>query len=97
MSYICTTCGCTGSQAVADAMTLSLQKELQNGAYKCCQIAAWADEQWLAWMQAAEEDGQPADGTAKPLEYLDTEAVFVPVRIKNRYEPRWENSPLWPE
>jgi hypothetical protein len=68
MSYICRLCGCTKSQAMADAKTLGLQKELQNGLYSCCQTAAWADEQWLAWVEAALEDGKSADDITRLLE-----------------------------
>lgn len=56
MSYICRNCGCTEDQAKDDARTLDLQRELREGIYNCCQIVAWADEQWLAWMEAAEQD-----------------------------------------
>jgi hypothetical protein len=75
MRYICRTCGYTASQAIADARTLGFQRELQNGVYTCCQIAAWADEQWLAWLEAAEEDGKSADAVTQPLECDDTEIV----------------------
>jgi hypothetical protein len=33
-------CGCTASQALADAKTLGLQQEFQSGIYTCCQMAA---------------------------------------------------------
>jgi hypothetical protein len=75
MHYVCRLCGCTESHAIADARTLGLQKELQNGFYTCCQIAAWADEQWLAWLEAAEEDGKSGDDITRPLEYDETEIV----------------------
>jgi hypothetical protein len=81
MHYVCRLCGCTESQAIADARTLGLQKELQNGLYTCCQIAAWADEQWLAWLEAAEEDGKSADDITRPLEYDETEIV-APIFIR---------------
>jgi hypothetical protein len=81
MSYTCRTCGGTESQAIADARTLGLQRELQNGLYNCCQIAAWADEQWLAWLEAAEEDGKSADAVTQPLEYDDTEVV-APIALR---------------
>ena len=61
MGYICTTCGRTKSQVIADAKTLSFKREFQNGLYTCCQIVVWADEQRLAWLVAAEEDGKWAD------------------------------------
>ena len=81
MSHICRTCGCTESHAIADARTLGLQRELQNGLYTCCQIAAWADEQWLAWLEAAEQDGKSVDAVTEPLEYDDTEVVD-PIAIR---------------
>jgi hypothetical protein len=42
-------CGCTTSHAAADALALGFQEEFETGAYTCCQLVAWADEQWLAW------------------------------------------------
>jgi hypothetical protein len=54
-----------------------LQGELQNGFYSCCQIAAWADEQWLAWLEAAHQDGKSADDVTRPLESDDAQAVVV--------------------
>jgi hypothetical protein len=64
---------------MADARTLGLQRELQNGFYNCCQITAWADEQWLAWLEAADQDGKSADDVTRPLEWDDAEAVVVPI------------------
>ena len=52
----CKNCGCTESQAVADAKTLGLQEEFQRGIYTCCQIAGWAHEQWSAWFEATQQD-----------------------------------------
>ena len=77
MICICRNCGCTESQTIADAGTLGLQRELQDGLYTCCQIAAWADEQWLAWLEAAAEDGKPVDEVTLPLERLDTDFVQI--------------------
>jgi hypothetical protein len=68
MDEICRTCGSTEAQIVDDARTLGLLKELQNGIYTCCQIVVWADEQWLAWVEAAEEDGKAVDDVTRPLE-----------------------------
>jgi hypothetical protein len=65
----------------ADARTLGLQRELQNGVYTCCQIAAWADEQWLVWLEAAEEDAKSADAVTHPLECDDTEVV-TPIEVR---------------
>jgi hypothetical protein len=80
MNEMCRTCGSTESQIVDDARTLGLLKELQRGIYTCCQIVAWADEQWLAWVEAAEEDGKAVDDVTRPLEFADGETVIVPVR-----------------
>jgi hypothetical protein len=87
MDKVCRYCGSRPSQAMGDARTLGLQDELQRGIYTCCQIVSWADEQWLAWAQAAEEDGKTAADLTKPLEYGDEEIVFVPVRKQSRATP----------
>jgi hypothetical protein len=55
----CRLCGCTEADSIADAKTLGLEEELQKGVYTCCQIAAWAHEQWLAWFEATNEDARP--------------------------------------
>jgi hypothetical protein len=89
MSNTCRICGSRESQTIADARTLGLLNELQSGVYTCCQIVAWADEQWLAWAQAAEEDGKWADDVTRPLESAEAETVIIPIRLR-----RWENPPL---
>jgi hypothetical protein len=94
MRDVCRNCGCQESEARADARTLGLQQELQRGTYTCCQIVAWADEQWLAWMEAAEQDGQPVEDVTKPLEAGEAEAALVPVRRPDRHEPPLANSPI---
>ena len=80
MNDICRSCGSTKSQIIDDARTLGLLKELQRGLYTCCQVVAWADEQWLAWVEAAEEDGKAVDAVTSPLEFPDAETVVVLVR-----------------
>lgn len=92
MANKCTKCGRTDFQITADAKTLGLLQEFQSGVYTCCQIVAWADEQWLAWTEAAEQDGRPVDDVTKPLEAGEAEAVFVPVRRPDRHEPPFGNS-----
>jgi hypothetical protein len=57
-----------------------LLKELRSGIYTCCQIVVWADEQWLAWVEAAEEDGKAVDNVTSPFDSADGETVVVPVR-----------------
>jgi hypothetical protein len=81
MTDICRICGSTESQTIADARTLGLLNELQSGMYSCCQIVAWADEQWLAWLEAAEEDGKLVDEVTKPLEPTEGEPVVVRVSL----------------
>jgi hypothetical protein len=67
---------------MADARTLCLEQELRDGIYTCCQIASWADEQWLAWTEAAELDNKPVDEVTKQREDESTERVLVPVRLR---------------
>ncbi len=69
---ICRNCGCTTLQAKADALVLGFQNEFEDGTYTCCQVVAWADEQWLAWSEAAAEDGKPAEEVTKPLEIAES-------------------------
>ncbi len=77
---ICRNCGCSASQAAADAMVLGFQGEFQAGIYSCCQVVAWADEQWLAWTEAAVEDGRSEEEATRPLEIMDCPGV-VPIRF----------------
>jgi hypothetical protein len=67
---LCRRCGCTDSRALADARTLGFQDEFQRRVYTCCQIVGWADEQWLAWVEAAVEDGKSVDDATKLLEIV---------------------------
>jgi len=78
---ICEHCGCTASQAAADALVLGFKEEFQNGVYSCCQVVAWADEQWLAWAEAAAEDGRPEEEVTKPLEIMECPGL-VPIRLR---------------
>ena len=87
MSNICRICGSRESQTIADARALGLLKELQSGTYTCCQIVAWADEQWLAWVQAAEEDGNWEDDVTRPLESAEAETVIIPIHLRRRQDP----------
>jgi hypothetical protein len=81
MSKMCSKCGYTEHRAVKDAKALGLEKELKGGFYTCCQIAQWADEQWLAWLQAAEEDCKRDQDVMQP-ESSDPQVVLVPVRLR---------------
>jgi hypothetical protein len=92
MSNMCSACGYTQSQAIAEARTLGLQEELQSGLYSCCQIADWADKQWLAWLEAPEEDGKPADNVTKLLELGEARAALVRVRLRQPQFP-WYRKP----
>jgi hypothetical protein len=80
---ICRFCGCTESQARADAIVLGLNDEFERGLYSCCQLVAWADEQWLAWTEAASEDGKPLDKVTMPLEIHEAEPEPVLVRVRS--------------
>jgi hypothetical protein len=49
----CQRCECTITEATADALFLGLEKEFETKIYSCCEIVAWAAEQWGAWTEAA--------------------------------------------
>jgi hypothetical protein len=78
----CRNCGSNWAQAAADARTLGFAPEFASGVYSCCRIAQWADEQWLAWVIAAEEDGNVAEDVTRPLEISEpaSELIDVPSR-----------------
>jgi hypothetical protein len=78
---VCRRCGCSEALAAADARAVGFLDEFMAGIYTCCQVAQWADEQWLAWLEAAYQDGKPAEVVTSPLE-LEPEALFVPVRVR---------------
>ncbi|HEX4771182.1 MAG TPA: hypothetical protein VH351_10145 [Bryobacteraceae bacterium] len=88
MADKCTNCGRTASQTIADAKTLGLFEELQSGVYKCCQISEWADEQWLAWFQAIEEDSGRVEDNMLCTKFTERGLVLVPVRF-NRPQVPW--------
>jgi hypothetical protein len=90
---VCRFCGCTESQAMADAMVLGLNDEFERGLYSCCQLVAWADEQWLAWIDAASEDGKPVDKATKPLEINEAEPEPVLVRLRSQCQQGNESPP----
>jgi hypothetical protein len=85
-------CGRFGEQVVADASSLGLLEEFQSGVYTCCQISEWADEQWLAWFQATQEEVERVDDFAARRTYGDAGAVLVPVRFKRPQVP-WYRAP----
>jgi len=78
----CNSCGCTQSQAIADAKTLGLEQEFQSGIYTCCQIAEWTEEQWSAWAQATREDTDYGNDGSASAELDSKEAVLIPVRFR---------------
>ena len=81
-------CECTESQVSVDVKNLGLLREFESGLYSCCQITAWADEQWLAWFEALAQDGKLADdGTTG-----DRDVVFLPVHLRRKQCP-WYRSP----
>jgi len=91
MTKKCTICGRSDSQVIADAKTLGLLQEFQCGIYTCCQISEWADEQWLAWSDAAYEDANQADGPDTPPRANGTGPVLVPVRFRKPQVPWYRN------
>ena len=62
-------------------MRSGLSKEFASGIYTCCQVVQWADEQWLAWLDAAAQDGKMAE-EARPLEISEAAREFVHVRSR---------------
>jgi len=78
----CNHCGCTQSQAMADAKTLGLEQDFQSGIYSCCQVTEWAHEQWTAWVQATQEDAECCNDGSISAELDSGEAVLVPVRFR---------------
>lgn len=80
---LCKGCGCNEAQATADARALGFEDEFQAGIYNCCQVVQWADEQWFAWLEAAEADGKTAEEVTRPLEIGGPETLFVPVYIRH--------------
>lgn len=78
---VCRGCGSTEALAAADARALGMQDEFVAGMYSCCQVVQWADEQWLAWQQAACEDGKDPEEVTNALKF-EADVLFVPVRIR---------------
>jgi hypothetical protein len=79
---MCKFCGCTESEAIADARTIGVEQEFQSGIYTCCQIADWAQEQWLAWVEATEQDAEHAGEVMKEPELDEAQGILVPVRFR---------------
>jgi hypothetical protein len=87
MSRICTVCGYSESGVIADARALGLEEGFRSGSYSCCQIARWADEQWLAWLQAIREDAEAASASNSAVDSVDPEAALVYVRKRRQMSP----------
>jgi hypothetical protein len=83
---ICRHCGCTFSQAEADAAVVGFRDEYLAGEYNCCQVVAWADEQWLAFAEAAAEDGKSEEEATKHLEIMDSPDL-VPIKLRVHPKP----------
>ena len=90
MTRTCRICDSTEPQAIANARALDLEQEFQGGMYTCCQVAKWADEQSLAWLEAAHETATPAHDLTKLAELPQTEAALVPVRLRRQQIRRFE-------
>lgn len=75
MNQICTVCGSTWGQVVADATALGIHPGLLRSTYTCCQITEWALEQDVAWAEAAQED-------LKVAEREETADELVPVCLR---------------
>jgi hypothetical protein len=88
----CTKCGRIKSQVTADARSLGLLEELQSGVYSCCEISQWADEQWLAWFEATQEDRKVLEDVTIRPEFTETNVVLVPVRLHRQQVP-WYRHP----
>jgi hypothetical protein len=91
MTDKCSKCGRTRSQIAADAKTLGLLEEWQTGTYTCCEISQWADEQWLAWVEATKEDAKPLGDLNIRPEFTETDLVLVPIRLVHPQVPWYKN------
>ena len=76
MSGVCDSCKCNHLQARLYARTLDFEDEFLGGMYSCCQVVEWSEEQWLAWREAAREDGKTIEELTPP-ESEEAEKVFV--------------------
>jgi hypothetical protein len=79
---LCRHRGCNQVQAAADARALGFEEEFASGTYSCCQVVQWVDEQWLAWLNASEEDDKKAEDVTRPLGIGEPTREFVHVRLR---------------
>ena len=91
MSNTCPVCGRTEFEAIVDAKAIGLQEEFERGVYTCCQVAEWADEQALAWLEATEENSSCAPREDAPPEPCEAQPVFVYVRSRRPQVPWYRN------
>ncbi len=91
MSGVCNSCGCDRAQAVLYARAIDFEAEFLAGLYDCCQVVQWSEEQWLAWREAACEDGKTIDEVMPALGSEEPEKAFVKVQIRR---PRGESGPF---
>jgi len=94
MTDKCRKCGRTEVETTANAKTLGLWQEFQNGRYTCCQIAEWADEQWLAWHEATQADSKRVDDVTVHPEFGEGGLVLVPIRLRRQQVPWYRNPDL---
>ena len=72
----------------SDARALGFEEEFASGIYTCSQVVHWADEQWLAWLSAAEQDGKaPEEDVTRPLEISAPAREYVHVRSRKPQRP----------
>ena len=81
---VCVSCGCNYLQARLYAKALDFEDEFLGGMYSCCQVVQWSEEQWLAWREAAREDGKTIEEFTQTLESREPEKVFVKVPKRSR-------------
>ena len=72
---VCRQCGSKEADARADARAVGFRVEFLAGEYSCCQVVQWADEQWIAWQEAALEDGKVVEEAMLPLEISEQDAA----------------------
>ncbi|MBV8811697.1 MAG: hypothetical protein JO033_23765 [Acidobacteriaceae bacterium] len=84
INALCRQCGCNQAQAAADARALGFEEEFASGIYTCCQVVHWADEQRLAWLNAAKQDGKIAEDVMRRLGLSEPAGEFVHLRSRRR-------------
>ena len=78
---VCRHCRSTHAVAAAEARAIGSLNEFISGKYTCCQVVQWANEQRLAWEEAAFGDGNPAEGAASRLQ-LEPDSLLVLARVR---------------